>query len=159
MALKSWLASLKVSVAGVSGVHAPIHAGLDRYVTETVIGSGVSGHGGMVAGATFDSAETKQTFQPRPACVLARTGDTADTGGVDITVTQTCEAAPPPIETKSTRLVGQRVSFPTGAARSAARAYHAHHFNCRICIAAGRGNRYGERCAAGLALWNSYSSG
>ena len=37
-----------------------------------------------------------------------------------------------------------------------AEAYHAHHFTCHPCIAAGRGNRYGRRCAVGLALWNTY---
>ncbi len=29
-------------------------------------------------------------------------------------------------------------------------AYHAHHFNCPTCIAAGRGSRYGQRCGAGI---------
>lgn len=38
-----------------------------------------------------------------------------------------------------------------------AAAYHAHHFNCRTCIAAGRGSRYGQRCDAGMALWRTYS--
>ena len=33
-----------------------------------------------------------------------------------------------------------------------ARAYHAHHFKCAICIAAGQG--YGRRCGVGLALWD-----
>jgi hypothetical protein len=36
-------------------------------------------------------------------------------------------------------------------------AYQAHHFNCSTCIAAGRGSRYGQRCDAGIALWQSYS--
>ncbi|MBP9907635.1 MAG: hypothetical protein KBF66_18980 [Rhodoferax sp.] len=35
-------------------------------------------------------------------------------------------------------------------------AYHAHHFSCPICIAAGRGPRYGQRCGAGMALWREY---
>lgn len=38
-----------------------------------------------------------------------------------------------------------------------AAAYHAHHFNCSACIAAGRGAQYGLRCGAGAALWRSYS--
>ncbi len=38
-----------------------------------------------------------------------------------------------------------------------AAAYHAHHFNCVTCIAAGRDSRYGQRCGAGLALWRAYS--
>lgn len=37
-----------------------------------------------------------------------------------------------------------------------AAAYHAHHFNCPTCIAAGRGSRYGQRCGAGMALWTGY---
>lgn len=37
-----------------------------------------------------------------------------------------------------------------------AAAYHAHHFNCPTCIAAGLGSRYGQRCGAGMALWHSY---
>jgi hypothetical protein len=37
-----------------------------------------------------------------------------------------------------------------------AAAYHAHHFNCPTCIAAGRGSRYGQRCGAGMALWRAY---
>lgn len=37
-----------------------------------------------------------------------------------------------------------------------AAAYHAHHFKCPTCIAAGRGCRYGQRCGAGMALWRAY---
>lgn len=37
-----------------------------------------------------------------------------------------------------------------------AAAYYAHHFNCATCIAAGRGRRYGQRCGAGMALWQAY---
>ena len=37
-----------------------------------------------------------------------------------------------------------------------ASAYHAHHINCPICIAAGRGSQYGQRCCAGIALWRTY---
>ena len=37
-----------------------------------------------------------------------------------------------------------------------AAAYHAHHFNCPTCIAAGRGSQYGHRCGAGMALWRAY---
>ena len=37
-------------------------------------------------------------------------------------------------------------------------AYLAHHFNCPICIAAGRGSRYGLRCGVGMALWWEYSA-
>jgi hypothetical protein len=37
-----------------------------------------------------------------------------------------------------------------------AEAYHARHFNCPTCIAAGRGSQYGQRCGAGMALWRAY---
>lgn len=40
--------------------------------------------------------------------------------------------------------------------RELAAAYHAHHFNCSVCIAAGRGAGYGLRCGAGAALWIPY---
>ena len=51
---------------------------------------------------------------------------------------------------------------PTSAAdpvdcKELAAAYHAHHFNCTTCIAAGRGRQYGQRCTTGLALWNVYT--
>lgn len=39
---------------------------------------------------------------------------------------------------------------------AAAQAYHAHHFQCQQCIAAGRGEQYGQRCTDGLALWKAY---
>ena len=42
--------------------------------------------------------------------------------------------------------------------KALAAAYHAHHFKCPTCIAAGRGTRYGQRCGAGMALWNAYST-
>ena len=47
----------------------------------------------------------------------------------------------------------------TGTEQLAAQAYHAHHFNCHPCTAAGRSNRHGRRCAVGLALWNTYQEG
>ena len=40
--------------------------------------------------------------------------------------------------------------------RELAVAYHAHHFNCPTCIAAGHGSQYGQRCGAGMALWRLY---
>ena len=39
-----------------------------------------------------------------------------------------------------------------------AAAYHAHHFGCPTCIAAGRGRQYGLRCGAGAALWRAYNA-
>ena len=42
--------------------------------------------------------------------------------------------------------------------RELAAAYHAHHFNCPSCIAAGSSSRYGQRCGAGMALLGSYQN-
>ena len=39
-----------------------------------------------------------------------------------------------------------------------AAAYHAHHFRCAVCAAAGRGARYGLRCGTGAALWSAYQN-
>lgn len=44
------------------------------------------------------------------------------------------------------------------AGRELAEAYHAHHFNCVHCIAAGRSDRYGLRCGVGAALWSDYQT-
>ena len=41
--------------------------------------------------------------------------------------------------------------------RELAAAYHAHHFACQTCIAAGRGSQYGLRCGTGTALWREYA--
>lgn len=38
-----------------------------------------------------------------------------------------------------------------------AAAYHAHHFGCPTCIAAGQGSQYGHRCETGMVLWRAYS--
>lgn len=42
--------------------------------------------------------------------------------------------------------------------RELAQAYHAHHFNCPQCIAAGRGAVYGDRCDVGSLLWSCYQN-
>jgi hypothetical protein len=42
--------------------------------------------------------------------------------------------------------------------RELAQAYHAHHFKCSTCIAAGRGAVYGLRCGTGAALWINYQN-
>ncbi|WP_439115265.1 hypothetical protein [Hydrogenophaga sp.] len=43
--------------------------------------------------------------------------------------------------------------------RELAEAYHAHHFNCPTCIAAGRDSRrYEQRCGAGMAQWRAYAN-
>ena len=156
MALESWLASLKAGVSNVSGVQAPIHAGFGRYATETADVSGVSGQGGMVAIDTADTAGGKQTYQAQPAWTMACTLDTADTHKKTNADIQPAEAAATPAQTAPKRLFRQRGPWLTDAEQSAAKAYHAHHFGCHYCIAAGRGMRYGECCKVGAALWSAY---
>ena len=162
MALKSWLASLKTDVSGVSDVQAPIHAGLGRYVTDTADVSGVSGSGGMVASDTADTAAKNQTYQAQPAWALGCTGDTADTcqkinaegyAANDLLSGEllTQEPAGPQ------RIFRRRGPWLTEREQSSAAAYNRPHFNCHQCIAAGRGERYGGRCAVGLALWTDYT--
>ena len=158
MALKSWLASLKTDVSGVSDVQAPIDAGLGRYVTDTADVSGVSGSGGMVASDTADTAAKNQTYQAQPAWALGCTGDTADTCQKINADIQTTDAAATPTHSEQKRvLMRQRGPWLTGRQALDATAYHAHHFNCPQCIAAGRGQQYGGRCAVGLALWSDYT--
>jgi hypothetical protein len=162
MALKSWLASLKRDVSSVSGVQAPIHAGLGRYVTETADVSGVSGSGGVVASDTADTAGEKLTYQAKPTWALACTGGTADTckkiniethAANELFSGDLLTVAP----TGPKRVFRQRGPWLKGTEQSAAQAYHAHHFYCHTCIAVGRANRYGIRCAVGLALWSDYT--
>ena len=62
---------------------------------------------------------------------------------VDSQTPVSTEPAEPPIDPNAWRVL--------------AAAYHAHHFKCPACIAAGRGAGYGLRCGTGAALWTSYS--
>jgi hypothetical protein len=161
MALKSWLASLKVDVSHVSGVQAPIHAGLDRYVTDTAGVSGVSGSSGMVASDTAETERQSQTYQTKPNSHAGCTADTAETckkvnteglAANELLSGELLAAT----RAQPKRLFRKPGPWLTDAGLEAARAYNAHHFNCPYCIAAGRGTRYGKRCAKGQALWNAY---
>jgi hypothetical protein len=157
MALKSWLVSLKADVSNVSGVQTPINAGVGRYVTESTGVSGVSGLDGMVASDTADTAGNMQASQAQSPWALACTGDTADTCVKINADLQSTDEAPAPTQAEPKRLFRQSGPWLKGAEQSAAKAYHAHHFNCHTCIAAGRGIRYDRRCAVGLAMWLTYT--
>jgi hypothetical protein len=156
MALNSWLASLKADVSNVSGVQAPIYSGLGRYVTESRGVSDVSGLDRMKASDTADTARHMQAYQAKPAWALACTGDTGDTCIKINSDLQTTDATQTPSQGRAKRLFKQRGPWLRGSEQSAALIYHAHHFNCHTCIAAGRGTRYGRRCANGQTLWNTY---
>ena len=112
----------------------------------------------MVASDTADTAGNMQAYQAQPAWALACTGDTADTSKEINADTQPTDAAATPTQRGAKRVLRQRGPWQTGAEQSAARGYHAHHFNCHTCIAAGRGEKYGSRCAVGLALWGGYTA-
>lgn len=42
---------------------------------------------------------------------------------------------------------------------ASSRAYHDHHFDCKQCIAAGRGRVYAQRCEVGARLFTIYTKG
>ena len=164
MALDALWAVLIPEVSRVSKVQAPIHAvwpdtpavlpEVSR-VSSNDSGSTVAAmHGGT---DTPDTPPENMRYQAQPAWALGCTLDTPDTPEKINADIQTTEAAATPIQTEPKRLFRQRGQWLTGAEQSAAQAYHAHHFNCHQCIAAGRGIRYGRRCIVGLALWSDYN--
>lgn len=161
MALKSWLALLKVDVTPVTAVQAPIHACLPCNGIETADVTGVTDRGGAVAGVTAVTAAEIQTSQAKPnihaGCTLvtAVTCKTIDTESHAVNQLLSGDLLMATNEPK--RLFRHRGPWLTGLQALEAKAYHLHHFNCPQCIAAGRGARYGRRCAVGLALWNDYT--
>ena len=61
------------------------------------------------------------------------------------------EAPHPPTPPKPVKHVDQNW-------KPLALAYHAHHFKCHVCKAAGRGSNYGPRCGVGASLWTGYQN-
>ncbi len=162
MALKSWLASLQVDVTAVTPVQANIHAGSDCNGTKTADVTGVTDTGGGNVLVTAVTAVENQTLQPEPnihegctavTSVTCKTIDTqAHAANELLNGELLTQQAPEP-----KRLFRQHGPWLTGRQALDAKAYHLHHFNCPQCIAAGRGERYGGRCAVGLALWIGYT--
>jgi hypothetical protein len=168
MALDALWAVLIPEVSRVSQVQAPIHAGLAETPTFLPEVSGVSSNDSSEAVTTIlIRADTPATppenvrYQREPSLALGCTLDTPDTSEKintkahatnDLLFGEQLTAAL--IEPK--RVFGRHGPWFTDTEQSAARTYHMHHFNCNTCIAAGRGNRYGNRCTVGLALWNNY---
>jgi hypothetical protein len=169
MALDAMWAVLNSEVSGVSGVQARIYGGLHDtpafFAEVSEVSSTVyKGHCvAVISGkASSDTPLQNQRYHAQPAWALGRTPDTPATPKKfnlgpkaanelllgDLLTTEHKEPK---------RIFRQRGPWLTVSEKSAARAYHAHHFKCRACIAAGQGNRYGSRCAIGLALWNTYS--
>jgi hypothetical protein len=136
MALDAMWAVLTREVLRVSEVQAPIPGGL---------------------GDTPDTLPENARYQAQPAWALGCTLATFDAPKKNNTDNQTTEAAATPTQTAPKRLFRQCGPWLNSAEQSAAQAYHAHHFNCHQCTAAGRDTRYGRRCAVGLALWTDYT--
>jgi hypothetical protein len=155
MALESLWATLNAEVSGVSRVQATVYAGLKENPALLREVSGVSSNDGVIhfeslinRADTSDTPSENVRYQPQPAWTLGCTLDTP--------------ATPEKIANehkKPWQLFGPREPVLSDSEHSAARAYHTHRFSCCICIAAGRGIRYGRRCAVGLALWIIYSRG
>ena len=169
MALDALWAVLIPEVSGVSEVQAPIHAGLaatPAFIPEV---SRVSSNDSGAAVSDINTgADTPATppenvrYQSEPAWALGCTRDTPATFEKinteahtvnDLLSSDLLTATP----TEPKRLFRPRGPWLTDSEQSAAQTYNRHHFNCQTCIAAGRGIRYGERCAVGLALWSDYS--
>ena len=158
MALDALWAVLIPEVSRVSEVQAPIHAGLrdTPAVLPTVSRVSSNDSGGTVTTISSD-ADTPDTpienvrYQAQAAWALGCTLDTPDTPEKIDPDIQNTDAAATPIQTAPKRLFRQRGQWLTGAEQSAAQAYHAHHFNCHQCIAAGRGIpvRQTLHCGAG----------
>lgn len=153
MTLESLWTKLNAEVSGVSRVQAPVYAGLHETPAILRGVSGVSSSDGFLQVTTvINRAGTSDTplenmgCTPQPAWPLGCTLDTP--------------ATPEKIANeykKPWQLFRPCEPLLTDSERSAVRFYHAHHFRCRTCIAAGRGTLCGQRCSAGLALWNTYS--
>jgi len=169
MALDALWALLIPEVSGVSEVQAPIHAGLrDTPAVLPEVSRVSSNDSGGTVTAIPGGADTPDTpaenvrYQAQPAWALACTLDTPDTpekinaeahAKNDLLLGDLLTATPD----EPKRLFRQRGPWLTGTEQSAAQAYHAHHFNCHTCIAAGRGILYGLRCDTGSALWLVYT--
>jgi hypothetical protein len=168
MALDAMWAMLNSEASGVSRVQATIDAGSQDTPVFFIEVSEVSKklcarhYGAMISGVDSpDTPSQKLVYQAQPAWAL---GCTPDTPATPTKVNHEPKAANElllgdQLATEPKRIFRQHGPWLTVSEQSAARAYHAHHFNCQTCIAAGRGSRYGRRCAIGLALWNNYSRG
>ena len=163
MALDAMWAVLIPEVSKVSQVQAPIYAGLAATPTFLPEVSRVSSNDrGTAVTTILTSADTPATppknvrYQREPSWAMGCTLDTPDTPGKPSADIKTTEALATSTQSEPERLFRQRGPWLTGKEQSAARTYHIHHFNCTTCIAAGRGNRYVNRCTVGLALWNTY---
>ena len=184
MALKAWLASLQGDVTAVTGVQVPVGGVLGCNGMEVVGVTGVTDRGTLAANETAVTVGEKKALQPQPAWVLgctrvtgvmaenintdgqhsdgedeaATTATTKADAATDTDTDTDTDTAGAPTQPEPKRVFRPRGSWLTDSEATDAQAYHAHHFHCPTCIAAGRGgSQYGERCAQGLALWHRYN--
>lgn len=139
MALKSISFATLLQMGGNSGIGGDIackaitHAGLAVPTVGHRLFPPTADHGG--GGDAANEGGNTQTQHP---CGLQDGDPTVPT----VPTTLELQAPEPPVDPK--------------AWRELAAAYHAHHFSCPTCIAAGRGSQYGQRCGVGMALWRAY---
>jgi hypothetical protein len=165
MALESLWALLNGEVSEVSKVQTCIHAGLrdtPSFLPEVSRVSSNDLNGPWTSDAssidTPDTPPENVRYQPQPAWILGCTLDTPDTPEkINNEVHPANEMlSGDQFTTEHKRLFKEHWLGLTDTEQSAALMYHTHHFNCNTCIAAGRGNRYGNRCNVGLTLWSNY---
>ena len=145
MALDALWAVLIPEVSQVSEVQAPNHEGLrDTPAVLPEVSRVSSNDSGSPFANIPGDADTLDTppeivgYQVQSAFALGCTLDTPDT----------------PEKINNEACATNDLLW--GEELTAAQTYHIHHFNCNTCIAAGRGNRYVNRCNIGLGLWNTY---
>ena len=163
MALDALWAVLIPEVSRVSQVQASIDAGLAATPTFLPEVSRVSSiQRGTAVTTILSNADPPATplenvrYQREPSWALACTLDTPDNPEKLSADIETTEAVATHTQSEPNLVFGRRGPWLTDTEQSAAQTYHIHHFNCTTCIAAGRGNRYINRCTVGLALWNTY---
>ena len=171
MALDALWAMLIPKVSGVSEVQVPIYEGLSDTPLDlpkvSRVSSNDSGGLGVEVINGFDTSDTpleNVRYLREPASGLSCTLDTPATPEkINTEAPPANDLLPdeilPTEPTGPPRTFSQRGPWLSDTEQTAARVYHAHHFNCQTCVAAGRGNRYDSRCPLGLKLWNTYSSG
>lgn len=168
MALDALWAVLIHEVSKVSGVQAPIHTGLRDtpavFHGVSQVSTTQGGDAGHAVNGGIDTPDTPPEnvrYQAQPAWPLGCTLDTPATpekikpeahAASELLTGGNLTAKPEP-----QRIFRQRGPGLTDTEKSAARAYHVHHFSCHPCQAAGRGTQYGRRCAVGLVLWHTYT--
>jgi hypothetical protein len=88
-----------------------------------------------------------------PVTPVTLQSDKTQEGGQFETVDEASNDPDPPTA-KPAPTTGQTYQEWAQSWRPLADAFHAHHFNCAVCIASGKG--YGMRCGGGAALWAAY---